>query len=310
MVQPSRPNLSTDRWTPSAEALEQRLGFLNFSEEDRAHLRSLAELLEPEVEDLAEHFFAYLARFPEAVGLSQNPELRSAASAQKVAHLKAMFRGRYDASYMEERLELGSIYARAGLGTNLFLGAFNHLIGELGQRIMASFRDRPEEGLIRLVSLNKLAFVDVGLIVDAILFERERIIDTQAEEILELSTPVLQVRSGLLMLPLIGVIDTRRARRVTEAVLTAIQKSRARVVVVDITGVPAVDSGVAAHLIQTMTSARLMGATPLLTGISADVAQSLGTLGVAFDGVGLLGDLQQGLAEGERLLDELAHRAA
>src|SRR6058998_1101245 len=88
--------------------------------------------------------------------------------------------------------------------------------------------------------------------------ERERIIRQQQEAIRELSTPVLQVRERLLILPIIGVIDSQRARQVTEQLLRGIRANRAKVVVIDITGVPTVDSTVANHLVQTVEASRLM----------------------------------------------------
>ncbi|HEX5034885.1 MAG TPA: STAS domain-containing protein, partial [bacterium] len=90
--------------------------------------------------------------------------------------------------------------------------------------------------------------------------ERERIIRQQQEAIRELSTPVLQVRERLLILPIIGVIDPQRARQLTEQLLRGIRTNRAKVVVIDITGVPAVDATVANHLVQTVDASRLMGA--------------------------------------------------
>ncbi|MGB8206975.1 MAG: STAS domain-containing protein, partial [Mycobacterium sp.] len=91
--------------------------------------------------------------------------------------------------------------------------------------------------------------------------ERERIIRQQQEAIRELSTPVLQVREQLLILPIIGVLDSQRARQVTEQLLRAIRANRAKVVVIDITGVPTIDSTVANHLVQTVDASGLMGAS-------------------------------------------------
>src|SRR5216117_3710199 len=97
--------------------------------------------------------------------------------------------------------------------------------------------------------------------------ERERIIREQQEAIRELSTPVLQVRERLLILPIIGVIDPQRARQLTEQLLRGIRTNRAKVVVLDITGVPYIDSPVANHLVQTVEAARLMGASVIITGL-------------------------------------------
>jgi rsbT co-antagonist protein RsbR len=132
--------------------------------------------------------------------------------------------------------------------------------------------------------------------------ERERIIRQQQEAIRELSTPVLQVRERLLILPIIGVIDPHRARQLTEQLLRGIRANRAKVVVIDITGVPSVDSGVANHLVQTVDASRLMGATVIVTGLSSEIAQTLVTIGVDLTKMRTVGDLQGGIEEAEKLL--------
>src|SRR5579859_7060276 len=95
-------------------------------------------------------------------------------------------------------------------------------------------KGREREAFEQFMSLKKVAFFDLGLIVDSIIFARERLIHQQQEALRELSTPVLQIRDRLLILPIIGVIDTRRARQITEALLRAIRAHRAKVAVVDI----------------------------------------------------------------------------
>ncbi len=132
--------------------------------------------------------------------------------------------------------------------------------------------------------------------------ERERIIRQQQEAIRELSTPVLQVRDRLLILPIIGVIDALRARQLTEQLLRGIRANRAKVVVVDITGVPSVDATVANHLVQTVDASRLMGANVIVTGLSSEIAQTLVTIGVDLSKINAVGDLQGGIEEAERLL--------
>jgi rsbT co-antagonist protein RsbR len=132
--------------------------------------------------------------------------------------------------------------------------------------------------------------------------ERERIIRQQQEAIRELSTPVLQVRERLLILPIIGVIDSQRARQVTEQLLRGIRTNRAKVVVIDITGVPTIDSTVANHLVQTVEASRLMGASVIITGLSSEIAQTLVTIGVDLSKMNAVGDLQGGIEEAERLL--------
>jgi len=136
--------------------------------------------------------------------------------------------------------------------------------------------------------------------------ERERLIRQQQEAIRELSTPVLQVRERLLILPIIGVIDPQRAKQLTEQLLKGIRTNRAKVVVLDITGVPYIDSPVANHLVQTVEAARLLGATVIVTGLSPDIAQTLVNIGVDLGKMNTVGDLQGGIEEAERLLGHKA----
>jgi rsbT co-antagonist protein RsbR len=132
--------------------------------------------------------------------------------------------------------------------------------------------------------------------------ERERIIRQQQQAIREVSTPVLQVRERLLILPIIGIVDSERARQLTEQLLRGVRSNRARVVVMDITGVPSMDATVANHLVQTVEASRLLGATVIVTGLSPEIAQTLVTIGVDLTKMNTVGDLQGGIEEAEILL--------
>jgi rsbT co-antagonist protein RsbR len=132
--------------------------------------------------------------------------------------------------------------------------------------------------------------------------ERERVIRQQQVAIRELSTPVLKVRDQLVILPIIGALDAGRARQLTEQLLHGIRENRARIVVVDITGVPEIDVDVANHMVQAVRASGLMGARVIITGLSAEIAQTLVNLGVDLSMMQSVGDLQGGIEEAERQL--------
>ena len=155
-----------------------------------------------------------------------------------------------------------------------------------------------------LLGLSRYLDIAMAGIAEAYLQTKEERILQQQQAIQELSTPVLQVKDRMLLLPIIGVLDTARARQLTRQLLKEIRSARAKVVVIDITGVPAVDSKVANHLLQTVAAVRLMGASAIITGIAADVAQALVVLGVNLGDLRTAGDLQGGLEEAERILSE------
>lgn len=125
---------------------------------------------------------------------------------------------------------------------------------------------------------------------------QQEIIEAQQQMIAELSTPIIPIMERVIILPLVGSIDTHRARDITRSLLAGISRHRARVVILDITGVSVVDSGVAAHLDKTIQAARLKGAETIITGITDAVAETIVDLGIPWHELETVRDMQTGLA--------------
>lgn len=124
---------------------------------------------------------------------------------------------------------------------------------------------------------------------------QHEVIESQKQAILELSTPIIPIIEKVLVMPLIGTIDTARATNITRALLAGISQHRARVVILDITGVSIVDTGVANHLNRTMHAARLKGVRTIVTGISDAIAETIVDLGIDWGAIDTVRDLQSGL---------------
>jgi rsbT co-antagonist protein RsbR len=140
------------------------------------------------------------------------------------------------------------------------------------------------EGLAREVWTATLLLDKLGLYTTEIAQRsREEVIARQQEEMLELSTPVVQLWDGILALPLIGTLDSARTQVVMENLLQRIVVSGAEIAIIDITGVPTVDTLVAQHLLKTISAARLMGADCIISGIRPQIAQTIVHLGVELD---------------------------
>jgi rsbT co-antagonist protein RsbR len=125
--------------------------------------------------------------------------------------------------------------------------------------------------------------------------EKLNLIEQQRKAIEELSTPIIKIWERVLVLPLIGTLDTRRSQRLTEALLTDIATTQTKVTILDITGVPTVDSAVANHILKTVAAVQLLGAECVITGIRPEVAQTMVHLGVDLSGVETLSTLAEGL---------------
>lgn len=130
---------------------------------------------------------------------------------------------------------------------------------------------------------------------EAFVTAREEVIRQQAKAIGELSTPVVELWEGILLLPVVGVLDTERSQQIMETLLGKIVETGADVVLMDITGVPLVDTAVARHILQTVEAAKLLGAETIICGISSRVAQTVVHLGVDLGTVVTRSSLAKGL---------------
>ena len=230
-----------------------------------------------------------------------NEEVFAEATSVYDNYVEALETGTYEALQAYARNLSERIIPR-GVETHEVVGIVLLLRDVLARSLFAKYRDDFNK-LNRILdayepAANRIAItVAVGFVQ-----ERERIIREQQEAIRELSTPVLQVRERLLILPIIGIFDPQRARQLTEQLLRGIRTNRAKVVVLDITGVPYIDSAVANHLVQTVEAARLLGAIVIVTGLSPEIAQTLVNIGVDLGKMNTVGDLQGGIEEAERQL--------
>jgi rsbT co-antagonist protein RsbR len=294
-------NLTREMGITEAE-MESRKAFLEFGEEDVRRLTEANDLANQSSPQMIEAFYRHLMAFPETRAFFADRSVLEHVKKKQTEYFLQLTRGEYGAAYVENRLAVGAAHERIGLPVKAYLGAYRVYFDIISGLLLGEYGGDVTRTLDTLRSLIKVMFLDMGLAIDTYIFRRERTIRMQQEAIREISTPVLPVRPGLLVLPIIGAIDTQRARLLTEGLLQSIRANRAKAVVVDVTGVPVMDSKVAGHLVQAVQAARLLGARAIITGIAPEIAQTLVTIGVDLAGMITLADLQSGLEEAERLL--------
>ncbi|HEX2414842.1 MAG TPA: STAS domain-containing protein [Thermoleophilaceae bacterium] len=269
------------------------------SEEPSSLLHELVAYLHDNRTELREEWARRISE-AELLGVMSDEEIFSEATEVYDNYVDALETGSIE-TLQTYAQELSERIIPRGVETHEVLGIVLLLRDVLARSLFTKYQDDVE--LLNRVldeyepAANRIA-VTVGV---SFVEERERVISEQQESLRELSTPVLQLRERLLILPIIGVLDSSRARQLTEQLLGAIQENRARVVVIDITGVATIDRTVANHLVQTVEASRLMGASTILTGLSSEIAQTLVDLGVDLGMMRTVGDLQGGLEEAERL---------
>jgi rsbT co-antagonist protein RsbR len=286
----------------TADELARRKAWLEFGSDDVARLREINELASESADEVIEDLYEHLLAYPETSKFFEDPALLDDVKRMQHAYFLRLTQGEYDEGYVNEQLKMDAVHQHIGLDVKWYLGAYSRYLRAVGERIMSAYKGEPERAMEYYDSLKKLVFFDIGLAIDTYIFERESTIKKQQEAIRKLSTPVLQVREGLLILPIVGIIDAQRAGQLTEQLLQSIRTTRGKVVVIDITGVPSVDAQVANHLVQTAEASRLMGATVVVTGLSAEVAQTLVMLGLDLTMLNTVADLQGGIEVADRIL--------
>ncbi len=224
-----------------------------------------------------------LLKGSDAVRIGRLREAEVATQASNVLELlrKALPDGRVDADGMDNlRATLNEISrSRAALGLPPSDAAL--FVFSLKEAIFGAVSaEHPADSLAGILAASKL-LDSLGLhTMDVFQTSREEIIKRQTQEITELSTPVVRLWDGILALPLIGTLDSSRTGTVMENLLQAIVDEEADIAIIDITGVPTVDTLVAQHLLKTIAAARLMGADCIISGIRPQIAQTMVHLGV------------------------------
>lgn len=216
---------------------------------------------------------------------------------------QALLEGHWEPLMANNRMQ-GATYAAMGIRFREWFELVSAFQRMLVPELVKRYGDDARRLANVIGAMNDYVDIAMSVIGDEYLKTKEKLISSQQDAIRELSTPVLQLEARLLLLPIVGVLDTQRARTLTDHLLAEIRQERARAVVIDITGVPAVDSSVANHLLQTISAARLMGAAVFVTGLSAHVAQALVTLGVGLTGIETCGNLQDGIEAARALISD------
>jgi len=275
--------------------LQSRRAFFEIGDEDLKRLAALRGFAEKHMDEFVEDLYTLILQHPESRRVFPNEQvIRHVQKAQKHYFLD-LFAGRCDIAYFEDRLRIGVAHERAGVPPKWYIGAYSRYLRLLFQRLRSEIRD-PREADEAYKSATKLIGFDMALAMDTYIAAHLNALARHQAAIRELSTPVIQVHDRVLLLPLIGTIDTQRAEQVMETVLVRVVEHQARVMIIDIAGVPVVDTKVADNLLQTTEAVRLLGAETILTGITPHVAKTIVRLGIDISSMHTRSRLAEGIA--------------
>lgn len=228
--------------------------------------------------------------------LQQPPEVMEAEAEEGIRALETAIDSGDLTEYLANMKAQTIALADQGLEFHVIGQALVELIAPVNELIESSFRDDPQRVLRAFKGMRFLENAFLLAAGSAYAGVREDSVESEYQRVIRrLSTPVITVWDEVLVMPLVGVVDSTRAQQMMEQLLERIAAEEARFVILDITGVPTVDTAVAEHLLKTTKASRLVGAQTLIVGISPKVAQTLVRLGVSLSEIATFPDLRSGL---------------
>ena len=262
-----------------AAELQSRRAFFEITDDDLKRLAGLRAFAEKHTDEIVEDLYELILGHPEAKRqFTEHATLVRVKRAQR-DYFVGLFAGRCDLAYAEDRLRIGIAHERVGVPPKWYLGAYARYLRSIFDRLATELPD-PDQARAMYKSIEKLVAFDMALAMDTYMAAQLDALARHQAAIRELSTPVIRLYPRVLLLPLIGTIDTHRADQLMEAVLVKIVEEQAHVIIIDIAGVPVVDTKVADHLLKTTEAVRLLGAQTILSGISPTIAKTIVNLGM------------------------------
>jgi rsbT co-antagonist protein RsbR len=273
--------------------LQSRRSFFELGDDDLARLASLRPAAEQWTDTVVDEFYELLLGHLETRKFFDDDAAVRRVKAMQRAYFVGLFSGKCDLAYVEDRLRVGAAHERIGLSPKWYLGAYRKYLQLLHEKLFE--RLPADEAALAYGSVLKIVSFDESLAIDTYHAANLDTLGRHQAAIRELSTPVIRVHDRVLLLPLVGAIDSLRAQQVMETVLLRVVEEQAKCVIIDIAGVPVVDTKVADNLIKTTAAVSLLGAQTVITGISAHVARTIVQLGIDISTISTSSRLAEGI---------------
>ncbi len=249
--------------------------------EDIARIRNVGKLLVPEIDDHIASFYDWLREHKEyQVYFASNPKRLERVLDLQKTHWQTFFSADLDEKWFASRVHVGAVHAHIDLPNDIYFAGMSMSGKSLVDRIR-TIKPALKDGAEMANSVMKLIFMDSFVVIEEISRIQREKITAGSKALMEMSTPVTPIWEGILLLPLLGIVDSSRTQDIMNKTLAEIGKTRAKVFVLDISGVSAMDTAVANQLIKITKATQLMGCETIISGVSPAIARTLVELGVS-----------------------------
>lgn len=246
--------------------------------DDLALIRELGEKGADQLDQVLDEFYDWLSHKTWFEEFFTDEAVLDRAKMEQREYWASFLDARVDEDYVQRRQVVGEIHARIGLPLNAYFASMNVIQEILANLIRRTMPDDRHAAVLEAMS--KLIHLDTAIVVDTYNRSFQEAMREQSESIMAMSTPVTEIWNGILFLPIVGIIDSHRARDVMNSTLAKIAAAQAQVFILDISGVGVVDTAVANNLIRITRATKLMGCESIISGVSPAIAQTIVDLGI------------------------------
>ncbi|UCG22849.1 MAG: STAS domain-containing protein [Chloroflexota bacterium] len=255
------------------------LELYHIGQEDLDAVRNFGGAVADGISDHVREFYDWLKTQPEYDEYFSDDQVQKRVEGLVINYWKQFFRAEIDEEYMSSRQRVGTTHARIGLPLSTYFAAMNVFLALFVEADEAN-RSGADGSSKTVKALMKQVHMDTAVVVETYSQYINETISLQSKSLMEMSTPVTQIWNGILLLPIVGIVDSKRAQDIMNAALAQIAETQARVFIMDISGVAVVDTAVANHLIKITKATRLMGCSCTISGVSPAIAQTIVELGI------------------------------
>jgi rsbT co-antagonist protein RsbR len=253
----------------------EMLEIYGISTEDVNQLRLFSKAVDEHIDGLVEKFYVWLKALQDYEHFFTDDHIVERVKGLQKVYWAEFFRDERNGEYIEKRRMVGETHARIGLSLGSYCAAMNHMHSLIVSRLAS---DDSAQAALDIVA--KFMNMDMAIVIETYSKVINESISAQSQALMEMSTPVTQIWEGILMLPVVGIIDSKRAQEIMATTLSKISETQAQVFIMDISGVAVIDTQVANHMIQITKATRLMGCESTISGLSPSIAETIVQLGI------------------------------
>ena len=258
------------------------------NELELAQIQRLGVALQGKIDSVIDEFYVWLEQ--QAVWPIFFSEAGKADKLKKMqsSYWSEFFDAQINEQYIQSRWTIGAVHAQIGLSLGDYFAAMTTFLDLFLKQL-------PDINPTQMMAINRLVMMDCGITVEAFNLVSNQTITDQSKAMMEMSTPVTSIWEDILLLPIVGIIDSNRAQDIMDSMLNRVAQLQTKVFILDISGVAVVDTAVANHIIKMTKATELMGCQCVISGISPSIAQTMVELGISVGAIKTTSNLKDAL---------------